>query len=268
MQNKFVAVWGSPGSGKTMTAVKIAKALADKKKNVILVGCDDETPLLPLLLPRASNTQSLGDLLALPKLTQVAVFQHCVPFGKSDYISILGYSYGENVMSYPVYSLQQAKDLFFKLRRLPDNDYVIADCSSHLNDNDLTVAALECSDVTLKIVNADLISLAYVNSQKKLLQDKRFDYPNQVNIINNVMSSQDTLPISEALGSVACTLPHMDALQEQYDTGRLLDTIFGREAKQYIPAMKSMIKEVFEYEPESGIIRRGKAPAGDISSIA
>ena len=35
-----LAVWGSPGSGKTVTAVKLAKALADKKRNVALVLCD------------------------------------------------------------------------------------------------------------------------------------------------------------------------------------------------------------------------------------
>lgn len=32
----MLAVWGSPGSGKTVTAVKIAKMLSTKKKNVIL----------------------------------------------------------------------------------------------------------------------------------------------------------------------------------------------------------------------------------------
>ena len=32
-----LAIWGSPGSGKTTTAVKLAKYLADKKKNVILI---------------------------------------------------------------------------------------------------------------------------------------------------------------------------------------------------------------------------------------
>ena len=35
-----VAVWGSPGSGKTITAVKIAKMLSARKKNVILLLCD------------------------------------------------------------------------------------------------------------------------------------------------------------------------------------------------------------------------------------
>ena len=36
----MLAVWGSPGSGKTVTAVKIAKMLSAKKKNVILLLCD------------------------------------------------------------------------------------------------------------------------------------------------------------------------------------------------------------------------------------
>ena len=35
-----LVVWGSPGSGKTTVATKIAKHLADKKKNVVLVLCD------------------------------------------------------------------------------------------------------------------------------------------------------------------------------------------------------------------------------------
>lgn len=31
----ILAVWGAPGCGKTTTAVKLAKALSDKKKNVV-----------------------------------------------------------------------------------------------------------------------------------------------------------------------------------------------------------------------------------------
>ena len=32
-----LAVWGSPGSGKTTVAVRLAKYLADKRRNVILL---------------------------------------------------------------------------------------------------------------------------------------------------------------------------------------------------------------------------------------
>ena len=37
---KMLAILGSPGSGKTTAAVKLACALAAQKKNVIVVHCD------------------------------------------------------------------------------------------------------------------------------------------------------------------------------------------------------------------------------------
>ena len=44
-QDGILAVWGSPGSGKTTVAVKIAKYLADRKKNVVLLLCDMTAPM-------------------------------------------------------------------------------------------------------------------------------------------------------------------------------------------------------------------------------
>ena len=45
-----LAVWGSPGCGKTVTAVKIAKHLASQKKNVALLLCDMTAPMMPCIL--------------------------------------------------------------------------------------------------------------------------------------------------------------------------------------------------------------------------
>ena len=39
----ILAVWGSPGCGKTVTAVKIAKHLAAQKKNTVLLLCDNQS---------------------------------------------------------------------------------------------------------------------------------------------------------------------------------------------------------------------------------
>ena len=52
-QEGILAVWGSPGSGKTVTAVKLAKHLADRKKNVVLLLCDMTAPMAAgcMLLP-------------------------------------------------------------------------------------------------------------------------------------------------------------------------------------------------------------------------
>ena len=66
-QDKMLAVIGSPGSGKTTTAVKLARTLAARKKNVILVLCDPFIPVIPALLPAGTvHDTSLGFLLTAP----------------------------------------------------------------------------------------------------------------------------------------------------------------------------------------------------------
>ena len=61
-----LAVWGSPGSGKSTVAVKLAKYLADKKKNVVLVLCDMTAPMLPCICPPSDLEcqKSLGSILS------------------------------------------------------------------------------------------------------------------------------------------------------------------------------------------------------------
>lgn len=65
-QGGVLAVWGSPGSGKTVTAVKIAKHLASQKKNVILLLCDMTAPMLPCICPPSDLEcdRSLGSVFA------------------------------------------------------------------------------------------------------------------------------------------------------------------------------------------------------------
>ena len=70
-QDKMLTIMGSPGSGKTTTAVKLARTLAARRKNVILVLCDPFTPVMPALLPAGTaHDISLGALLTEPGLTQ------------------------------------------------------------------------------------------------------------------------------------------------------------------------------------------------------
>lgn len=66
----MLAVWGSPGSGKTVTAVKIAKMLSAKKKNVILLLCDMTAPMLPCICSpdELECERSLGNILAAARI--------------------------------------------------------------------------------------------------------------------------------------------------------------------------------------------------------
>ena len=71
-RNQVLAVWGSPGCGKTMTAVKLAKHLAAKKKNVVLLLCDMTAPMLPCICPpgELESEHSLGSVLAAARVSE------------------------------------------------------------------------------------------------------------------------------------------------------------------------------------------------------
>ena len=62
----ILAVWGSPGCGKTVTAVKIAKHLSAQKKNTVLLLCDMTAPMMPCICPPSELEvdKSLGSIFA------------------------------------------------------------------------------------------------------------------------------------------------------------------------------------------------------------
>ena len=65
-QSGILAVWGSPGSGKTTWRSSWQKYLADRKKNVVLLLCDMTAPMLPCICPPSAleMQHSLGSILA------------------------------------------------------------------------------------------------------------------------------------------------------------------------------------------------------------
>ena len=122
-QKQMLAVWGSPGAGKTVTAVKLAAELAKRKKNVVLVFTDLTAPSLPAVAAEGKLPEvSVGDLLSAPGMTQERVLKTCVPCEKHPYISFLGYKAGENVFTYAEYSKEKAVDMLVREHEQhPDN---------------------------------------------------------------------------------------------------------------------------------------------------
>jgi len=68
-QKQMLAVWGSPGGGKTVTAVKLALELSKRKKNVVLVFTDVTAPTLPAVVSekKLHITPRKGDYCLLDK---------------------------------------------------------------------------------------------------------------------------------------------------------------------------------------------------------
>ena len=153
-----VAVWGSPGSGKTTMAVKIAKYLADKKRNVVLLLCDMTAPMLPCICPASELEceRSLGSVLAAAHVTENLVKNNLVTHKRLGYLTILGMLKGENEYTYPPYGEAQARELIDCLREIAP--YVVIDCGSYI-----TTAYLRNEDIQTAVEE----NLEYLNPPVK-----------------------------------------------------------------------------------------------------
>ena len=178
----ILAVWGSPGSGKTVTAVKLAKALADKKRNVALLLCDMTAPMLPCICPPSELEceRSLGSVLAVPHISDALIKNNCVTHKRLSYLTLLGMKKGENEYTYPPYTEQQATELLDGLREIAP--YIIVDCGSYIANDILSAVALMEADSVLRLANCDLKSVGYFSSQLPLLNDSKWDADKQYKV--------------------------------------------------------------------------------------
>ena len=138
---KLIAVWGSPGSGKTTFSVKLAEALYNRsrgKSAVIVVFTDIITPTIPVVFPnfRSEDVYSIGSILSKPDFFADDVVSNMVMTKDRMNLGFLGYKDGENHHSFPEYTEKKAKYLYDVLVGIAD--YVIVDCMSLPDSNFLT----------------------------------------------------------------------------------------------------------------------------------
>ena len=247
MPNKgkqILAVWGSPGSGKTVTAIKLSKELANRKKNVLLLLCDDICPTLPTIYKSKSPVDvSIGEVLTAPIITQEVILKNCVSIAKNPYISLLGYKAGENPFSYAEFKKDRAVDLLVLLRHIVD--YVVIDCSSMLTESIISTVALEVADKVLRIGSCDLKSISYFMSVLPLLSETKFNTDKHIKMISNVRPLQNGEEYKNAFSGVSCTLPYVQEIEEQNYSLALFENIPKKAYKAYDPVIKALAKEVF-----------------------
>lgn len=235
-----LAVWGSPGSGKTVTAVKIAQHLAQKEKNVILLFCDMTAPMLPCICPKTDLDcdRSLGSVFAAQHITGGLVKSNLVPHKRLAHLAMLGLRKGENEYTYSACTKEQAEELIVSLREIAP--YVVIDCSSYIANDILSAVSLMQADSVLQLANCDLKSVSYLSSQLPLLNELRKDGETLCKIAANVKPEQ----AAEQLGA-AFTLPHSKELEAQYFSGRLLDDLSLKDSRAFRREIEKICKEVF-----------------------
>lgn len=241
----MLAVWGSPGSGKTVTAVKLAKALADKKRNVVLLLCDMTAPMLPCICPPSELEceRSLGSILAAVQVSDNLIKHNLVTLKRNDHLTILGLLKGENEYTYPPYGTKQATELLERLREIAP--YVVVDCGSYIANDILSAVSLMEADSVLRLANCDLKSVSYFSSQLPLLKDNKWDADKQYKVAANVKPQQAAEHIGKILGSVAFKLPYSLELEEQYLSGTLLTDLTMKDSRPFRKELEHIIGEVF-----------------------
>ncbi len=237
---KTIAVWGSNGSGKTVTSIKLAEQLSKAKKNVLIVFCDDVTPTLPTIHGdmKKFKSCSLGNVLTEIKLTQDLILENCVQ-SKNGYIAYLGFNIAENSFSYAEYEKDRVLDFFVSSSRLVD--YVIFDCSSSLHTNLLSAVALEKSDVVLRLGNCSLKSVSYLFSTLPMLNN-RFKPDRHIKILSNARRNADLKVYENAMGGVDYMLQNVEEIEEQTNSNKLLNGLSGEDGKKYYEILNKVIK--------------------------
>ena len=241
----MLAVWGSPGSGKTVTAVKIAKMLSAKKKNVILLLCDMTAPMLPCICSpdELECERSLGNILAAARIGENLIKHNLVTLKRSNYLTVLGLLKGENEYSIPPFTEKQAIELLDGLRQIAP--YVIVDCGSYIANDILSAVALMEADSVLRLANCDLKSISYFSSQLPLLKDAKWDADKQYKVAANVKPFHAADHIGKVLGSVTFKLPYSQELEEQYLAGNLFSDLSLKDSRAFRKELEKIIEEVF-----------------------
>ena len=102
--SKIIAVCGSPNSGKTAAAMKLAQEIYYQKKTTVLyLSPDTSVPGMAYLFPNGKDQElySLGVALDKTDICKEDILRQTVSVKTMQNIGFLGFKLGENRYSYP-----------------------------------------------------------------------------------------------------------------------------------------------------------------------
>ena len=229
--SKIIAIWGSPNSGKTSFAVKLALSIYKHySKSMLVLHTDTVTPTLPVLFPnyKSDDLYSIGTALSKTDITQTELLKSIVSVKEKVNLGFLGFKDGENKYTYPRFDEMKSILLLTLMRSLVD--YVIVDCTSD-PDNVLSMAAISQSDTVIRLATPDLKSMNFYSSQMPLYMDPKYHCKEYIQGLQ-IKDSNLFLPIDEAkvyFKEVQFVLPYCREVKQQMLDGKLLDKITNKK---------------------------------------
>ena len=172
---KIIAVWGSPNSGKTTLATKLATAIYDRyQSTVIVLYCDLDAPVLPIIFPNEKHDDigSVGVPLSKTEIEAEDIERNAVTVKNRGNLVFFGYRAGDNKFTFPRYGRAKAENFINILCH--NADYVIIDCSSNLEESVLSATAVEMADQIIRLASPDLKCISYYLSQMPVYADGKY----------------------------------------------------------------------------------------------
>lgn len=245
MAHNIIAVYGNSGSYKTTTALSLARYIASKGGDVIIVGTDTTKPLLPIAAPFESKfTGSLGKALSAVDFDRDTILRNV--YMATDHIGILSYNIRENANTYAVVSQDRIDDLYMQLRQQPNTD-IIVDCTSDVSQSKLTAKAIIKASHVIELLTCDTNGLVFDGSQEAILQSEVYAYRNFIRLLSLGNSfKQDEAAMANALGRISGKIPYSTKVAEYFNQGTLLTKSVDDHA--YSTIIKSIAEIVMKEE--------------------
>ena len=245
MAHKIIAVYGNSGSYKTTTALSLARYMAAKGTNIILVGADTTKPLLPIAAPLESKfAGSLGKALSSVDFDRDMILKNI--YMATDHVGILSYNIRENANTYAVVSQERIDDLYMQLRQQSDTD-IIVDCTSDISQSKLTAKAVITADVVIELLTCDTNGLVFDGSQEPILQSEQYTYRKFVRMMSlSSVFKQDEAAMKNAMGRISGTIPYCPKAAEYLNQGTLLTK--GVYDRTYNTTIKSLAEIIMKEE--------------------
>lgn len=237
---KLIAVCGSPNSGKTVTALKLAQEIYSMSTtSVYFLSPDLNVPCMAYLFPNGKNGDlySLGVALDKTDIYKEDVIKQTVNVKTMQNFGYLGFKLGENRYSYPRPTEDKVVQLLTVLRDCVE--YVVVDCTCDNDDMISSIAKRDC-DIAVLMLTPDIKCISYYAScvnQFLLIEEKKIK-------VMNVIEKDVYLPIAEAekhFHGVDFSMPYERMLRQQLITGTAAERIHGGKYKSEIDRLAKAV---------------------------
>lgn len=242
--HKIIAIYGNSGSYKTVTAVNLAKAIAENNKDasVAIVGLDHTKPLIPLLFPESKSDVSLGKLLSSEGLDQDGILKQCEVY---ENICIFGYNSYENCQSHAFPTDARIDDFIMQMRHL--FNYTIIDCTSDVTYK-MTAKSLICSDNVIYLISCDINGLLFHQSQESILIGEQYGYNNYLRYLTiSERFLHDEEAVKNSVSGVSRLIPYSDSIPELWNEGKAFANVSDNKYNDIIEDIADTLTEV-EYD--------------------